>query len=213
MTVIPIMIDLEGKNVVVVGGGRIAKRKLDGLLASGAVLTVISPEVTPEINRWSAENKLSWKPKNFEQRDAELAFMLIIATDDPTVNATVRKAAPPNCLVNASAEAETGNVHFPAHFKRGKLSIAVSTNGASPMLAKKIKQEFQSQFDESYEQYLEFLFEARQLIKQTRLSKNKKEEYLRGFLDPSLLQAKAQKEKLRELQLLVIKNSESQQDY
>lgn len=212
MTVIPIMIDLEGKNVVVVGGGRIAKRKLDGLLDSGAALTVISPAVTPEIIGWAEESKLSWKQKNFEQKDAKSAFMLIIATDDPTVNAAVQKAAPPNCLVNAATEAEAGNVHFPAHFKRGKLSIAVSTNGASPMLAKKIKQELQNEFDESYEQYLEFLFEARQLIKQTCLSKNRKEEYLRGFLDPSLLQAKAQKETLRELQLLVTKDSDSQQD-
>lgn len=203
MTVIPIMIELEGKKVVVVGGGRIAKRKLGSLLDSGAKLTVISPSVTLELNRWAEEGKIVWKQKCFEPKDAEEAFMMVIATDDSAINSAARRAAPPHCLVNASTEAESGNIHFPAHVKRGKLSIAVSTNGASPMLAKKIKQDLQAQFDESYEQYLDFLFEARQLLKQSRLSRSAKEEYLRGFLAESFLQEEAQQETLRELRLLV----------
>lgn len=203
MTVIPIMIELEGKRVVIVGGGRIAKRKLSGLLDSGAELTVISPVAAPEIAEWAEEGKINWKQKNFEPTDAEDAFMMVIATDDPAVNAEARKAAHPHCLVNASAEAKAGNIHFPAHVKRGKLSIAVSTNGASPMLAKKIKQELQAQFDESYERYLEFLFEARQLLKKTQIPQNTKEEYLRGFLDEPFLQTALQQETLRELRRLV----------
>lgn len=203
MTVIPIMIDLEGKEVIVVGGGRIAKRKLELLLASGAVLTVISPSVMPEIDRWAAEGKIIWYQKGFAPKDAAEAFMLVIATDDPAVNAAARQAAPPYCLINASTEAESGNIHFPSHFRRGKLSIAVSTNGASPMLAKKIKQDLQTQFDESYEQYLEFLFEARQLLKHSVISKILKEEYLRRFLDESFLQLEAQQQALGELRFLV----------
>ncbi|MBT2569816.1 NAD(P)-binding protein [Planococcus sp. ISL-110] len=203
MTVIPIMIELEDRRVVVVGGGRVAKRRLDGLLDSGALLTVVSPAVTTEIADWAEEGTITWKPKDFQPKDAEAAFMLIIATDDPTVNAAARKAAPPHCLVNASAEAESGNVHFPAHFKRGKLSIAVSTNGASPMLAKKIKYDLQNQFDESYELYLEFLFRARQLLKQSQLSRNAREEYLREFLDESFLQVETQQQTLCQLRLLV----------
>lgn len=211
MTVIPIMVNLAGKKVVVVGGGKIAKRKLDSLLDSEAGLIVISPAVTPEINRWAEEGKINWLSRRFEPKDAEEAFMLVIATDDPTVNAAARKAAPPNCLVNASAEAESGNVHFPAHFKRGKLSIAVSTNGASPMLAKRIKEDLQTQFDESYEQYLEFLYSARQLLKQALLSRSVKEEYLRNFLDGSFLQNEVQQQTLHELQLLVNKGGDSRQ--
>lgn len=212
MTVIPIMIELENKKVVVIGGGRIAKRRLDGLFESGALLTVVSPAVTSEIAGWAEEGKITWKLKNFEPKDAEAAFMLVIATDDPTVNAAARKAAPPHCLVNASAEAEFGNVHFPAHFKRGKLSIAVSTNGASPMLAKKIKHELQNQFDTSYEQYMEFLFRARQLLKQSELSRQTREEYLREFLDESFLQVETQQQTLCELRLLANKDSNPKQD-
>ncbi|WP_185960095.1 NAD(P)-binding protein [Planococcus soli] len=211
MTVIPIMIDLEDKKVVVVGGGKIAKRKLDVLLDSGAELIVVSPTVTKEINLWAEEEKIIWKQKEFEPQDAEEAFMLVIATDSPTVNAAARKAAPSNCLVNASGEAESGNVHFPAHFKRGKLSIAVATAGASPMLAKKIKQELQMQFDESYEQYLEFLYSARQLLKQTGLPRSAKEEYLRNFLDQSFLHPEIQQQALGELQLLANKAGDSGQ--
>lgn len=207
MTVIPIMIDLGNKNVVVVGGGKIAERKLDGLLDSKASLTVISPSVTPTIQRWVEEGQIGWKQKKFEPKDAEEAFMLVIATNDPVVNAAAQKAAPPNCLVNASTEAESGNVQFPAHFNRGKLSIIVSTNGASPMLAKKIKHELQEQFDESYEQYLDFLYHARQLLKQTKLSRNTKENYLRNFLDKSFLSNEVQQHTLHELQLLAAKDN------
>ena len=210
MTVIPIMIELAEKKVVVVGGGRIAKRKLNALLDSGAVLTVISPTVTPEINRWAEEGKIQWKQKNFDPTEAEEAFMMIIATDDPVVNTAAREAAPPHCLINASTEAEAGNIHFPAHVKRGKLSIAVSTNGASPMLAKKIKQDLQTQFDENYEQYLEFLFEARQLLKQTQLSKSTKEQYLRRFLAESFFQEETQQKTLHELRLLVHEKKDSE---
>ncbi|WP_298824927.1 NAD(P)-binding protein [uncultured Planococcus sp.] len=210
MTVLPIMIELAEKKVIVVGGGRIAKRKLNALLDSGAVLTVISPSVTPEIKQWAEEGKIQWKPKNFDPKEAEEAFMMIIATDDPVVNAAAREAAPPHCLINASTDAESGNIHFPAHFKRGKLSIAVSTNGASPMLAKKIKQDLQTQFDESYEHYLEFLFEARQLLKQTQLSKSRKEEYLRSFLAESFMQEETQQETLHELQLLATEKKDSE---
>ncbi|WP_223634966.1 NAD(P)-binding protein [Planococcus sp. 4-30] len=210
MTVIPIMIELAEKKVIVVGGGRIAKRKLNTLLDSGAVLTVISPAVAPEIKQWAEEGKIQWKQKNFDSKEAEEAFMMIIATDDPVVNAAAKEAAPPHCLINASTEAESGNIHFPAHLKRGKLSIAVSTNGASPMLAKKIKQDLQTQFDESYEHYLEFLFEARQLLKQTQLSKSRKEEYLRNFLAESFMQEETQQETLHELQLLATEKKDSE---
>lgn len=207
MTVIPIMIDLGNKNVVVVGGGKIAERKLDGLLDSKASLTVISPSVTPKIYRWVEKGQIEWKQKKFEPKDAEEAFMLVIATNDPVVNAAAQKAAPPNCLINASAEAESGNVQFPAHFNRGKLSIIVSTNGASPMLAKKIKHELQEQFDGSYEQYLDFLYHARQLLKQTELSRNTKENYLRNFLDKSFLSSEVQQHTLDELRLLAVKDN------
>lgn len=208
MTVVPIMIELAGKKVIVVGGGRIAKRRLDALLDSGALLTVISPAVLPEIAGWAEEERIRWKQKNFDPKEAEEAFMMVIATDDPAVNEAAKKAAPPHCLVNASTAAESGNIHFPAHLKRGKLSIAIATNGASPMLAKKIKKDLQTQFDERYEQYLEFLFEARQLLKQSRLSKSAKEEYLHGFLTESFLQEEVQQETLRELRLLADKDSD-----
>lgn len=201
MTVVPIMVELEGKKVLVVGGGRIAKRKLDNLVDSGAKLTVISPAVVPEIAGWAAEGKIRWQQKSFEPQDAEEAFMMIIATDDAAVNRIARDAAPPHCLVNAATEAVSGTIHFPAHVKRGKLSIAISTNGASPMFAKKIKHELQLQFDERYEQYVEFLFEARQLLKYAPLSKNAKAEYLQSFLDESFLQEEAQQETLLELRL------------
>jgi len=209
MTTIPIMIDIKNKEVVVIGGGHIATRRLERLVDQEARLTVISPTATAEISRWADQELVTWKPRNFEYQDVEKAFMLIVATNDPVSNAAARKAAPPNCLVNAVAEAEFGNIHFPAHFTRGKLSIAVSTNGASPMLAKKINQELANQFDDRYDQYLEFLFAARLLVKKARISSPDKKAYLRTFLDESFLQNAIQQQTLRELQLLVDKTKQN----
>ncbi|AQQ53580.1 NAD(P)-binding protein [Planococcus lenghuensis] len=194
MTVIPLMVDLTNKKVVIIGGGRIAKRKVESLLNSGAELTVVSPDILPEINALYLEQKIHWKQKRFESSDLTEAFLAVVATNDEAVNAAVIEAAPPNSLINAASDVIAGNVHFPARFLRGKLTIAISTNGASPMLAKQIKQELESRYDENYEQYVDFLYEARQLLKQTNLPRHVKDAYLREFLSPSFLQPSMQKE-------------------
>ena len=199
MTVIPMMINLTDKKAVVIGGGRIAKRKLESLLNSGAELTVISPDILPEINTLYLEKKIIWKQKRFESSDVAEAFLIVVATNDEKVNAAVIEAAPHNSLVNAASEAEAGNVHFPAHFHRGKLTIAISTNGASPKLAKQVKQDLEARYDENYGQYVDFLYEARQLLKQSSLPRQVKDDYLSEFLSDAFLQPSIQKQTLLKL--------------
>lgn len=202
MAVIPLMIDLHEKKVVIVGGGHVARRRLTSLLESEAELTVISPEILPEIADLYKKGKVIWKNKKVSIEDLAEAFLIIIATNDSEVNETVRKNAPVNCLINASTDAQSGNVHFPSHLKRGKLSIAVSTNGASPMLASKVKSELSTLYDAHYEQYVDFLFEARTLIKKSKLSKEKKESYLREFLDEAYHSPVLQQQTLQKLHSL-----------
>lgn len=202
MAVIPLMINLHGKKVVIVGGGHVAKRRLISLLESEAKLTVISPKVLPEIADLCKKGKVIWKNKEVSLEDLSEAFLIIIATNDKVVNETVRKNAPANCLINASTDAQTGNVHFPSHLKRGKLSIAVSTHGASPMLASKVKNDLSNLYDAHYEQYVDFLFEARTIIKESALSKEEKESYLREFLDEAYHSPVLQQQTLQKLQSL-----------
>nr|WP_010649749.1 NAD(P)-dependent oxidoreductase [Oceanobacillus massiliensis] len=116
------------------------------------------------------------------------AFLIIVATSDPIVNQEVIQKAPSSALINAAAEADKGNVAFPSTFRRGKLNISISTNGASPQLAVKIRRQLESLYDEKYEDYVDFLYECRKLVKLTSLDKLHqrlllKELLSEGFLD------------------------------
>ena len=199
MPVIPLMVDLKGKNVVIVGGGRVAERRVDSLLDSEGRLTVISPALTGKLHALSREEKISWRKKEFEPNDVTDAFLIISAVDKAEVNQQVIQAAPADSLLNAATEAEAGNVHFPAHLQRGKLSIAVSTNQASPGLAKKIKQELSTTYDQRYEPYLDFLFQVRELIRQAGISRQEKEQYLHELLSDAYLDETRQQQTLRTL--------------
>ncbi|WP_077622238.1 NAD(P)-binding protein [Sediminibacillus massiliensis] len=192
MAHIPLMVNFKGKHIVVVGGGRIAARRINNLLESDATITVISPKVNEEIASLFHKKKIVWMPKNFSDDDLSKADLIIAATDKEAINKAVVEAAPSNSLVNAAGDSATGNVHFPAQFKRGKLTIAVSTNGASPLLAKRVTGELAGRFTEDYEFYLEFLFEAREILKKSNLSIQTRNQYLRKFLEETYLDTSVQ---------------------
>ncbi|MCM3730360.1 NAD(P)-binding protein [Fictibacillus nanhaiensis] len=181
MVSIPLMIDLTGKKVVIVGGGKVAQRRIASLLEASVFIVVVSPEVTTAIEELYKQKRIQWKQKKCSPEDLNDAFLIIVATNNQEVNQTVVHSAPKQALVNAAADAELGNVQFPIQLRRGKLSIAISTNGASPILAKKIKKHLEHYFDDSYENYLDFLFEARTLIKQSTLSDQEKRLLLKNI--------------------------------
>ncbi|MFD2926137.1 NAD(P)-binding protein [Halobacillus naozhouensis] len=199
MLFIPTMLNLEGKKVVVVGGGNVAKRKIDSLLMSKAQLTVVSPSLTDELISYYETGSIDWKQKNFAPADIDEAFLIIAATNSESVNNAVIKAAPGDRLLNAASNVQNGNVSFPAYFTRGKLTIAISTAGASPLFAKKVKQELSCQYNERYEQYLDFLFDVRHLLKKINLSSEEKNNYLHEVLSNTYLDSKKQKDMLHYL--------------
>jgi precorrin-2 dehydrogenase / sirohydrochlorin ferrochelatase len=160
----PIMVRLEGKRVVVVGGGKVSERKVNGLLGTGANITVISPDLTDELRRLVGNREIDWKEKSFAVGDLKEAFMIFATTNDQELNQTIRSLAADHQLVIIADDPEGSDFHVPSHLQRGRLSIAVSTGGASPKLASKIRNELAQQFDDSYEDYLDFLFQARQRI-------------------------------------------------
>lgn len=182
MTITPLMVELSYKNVVIVGGGPVAERRIHSLLESGAFLTVVSPKIEDGIRSLWEDGLLDWRQKYFEAKDLDKAFLIIVATNVSEVNQSVIQASPPNCLVSASADASQGNVQFPAHFKQGKLSISISTNGASPLLSVKLKKQFHTTFDKRYGEYVDFLYESRQLIKHSSLSEIKQRQLLKDLL-------------------------------
>ncbi|MEH7545548.1 precorrin-2 dehydrogenase/sirohydrochlorin ferrochelatase family protein [Neobacillus vireti] len=160
----PIMLQLDTKKVVVIGGGRVAERKVRGLLGTGAQVVVISPEATGEIQTLFLDGKIVWEKKFFSAEDLRGAALIFAATDDKDINQSVKSLAEKQQLVTVADDPDISDFHLPAHVQRGRLSIAVSTGGASPTLAKKLRAELEKIFDERYEEYLEFLFTARQWI-------------------------------------------------
>ena len=164
MVYYPINLNLNGKKVVVVGGGRIAERKITGLIEAMALVTVISPKITSELITYAEEGKIIWREKEFTAEDIRDAFLVFAATNQPEINLAVKEAAAPHQLISRVDDPEESNFILPAVVNRGKLSITVSTSGASPILAKKIKQEIADRYGPEYKEYVDFLYSCRKRI-------------------------------------------------
>ncbi|WP_075980654.1 NAD(P)-binding protein [Bacillus massilinigeriensis] len=181
----PIHIDLSGKEVVVIGGGKVATRKVHGLISSGANITVVSPQISDDIKKLIQDNTICWKEKVFSPTDIAGAFLIIVATNNQETNKMVLESALPQQLINAADDFHESNCIIPSMIKRGKLTISVSTNGASPTLTKYIRKSLEEMFDDRYESYIEFLSESRSFILQKVKDENKKRILLQEIVEDS----------------------------
>ncbi|MGG7619262.1 precorrin-2 dehydrogenase/sirohydrochlorin ferrochelatase family protein [Bacillus coreaensis] len=161
----PVFLNLKHKKVYVIGGGQIAARKLEGLLQSEAVITIISPTINESILTYVSNGLVHWIQKTFELSDIEDAFYIISATNDPHVSTELKKVVS-HQLLNFADDHSSSNVIVPSVVRRGKLAIAVTTSGASPSLSKKIKNELEGIYGEEYEEYVDFLMEKRTFIQE-----------------------------------------------
>lgn len=188
MKVYPAMLCLEGKSAVVVGGGKVAERKIRTLLEAGALVTVISPEVTMQIAAWADSGVITWVERKFcEKTDVQEAFLIIAASNDQKVNKQVFYAANPQQLINVADCPEESNFIVPASFKQGRLIISVSTSGASPGLAAKIKNDLAKQYDETFANYADFLADCRQIVKEQISKQERRNEIFQKLLDEKFL--------------------------
>lgn len=125
----PIVLHVRGRRAVVVGGGKVAARKVYGLLEAEADVVVIAPEAVPDIEALAAKGEIVWRKKTFAEDDLAGAFLVIAATNDRNVNEAVAQAAAPGQLVNVVDDPKRCDFHVPAVIRRGPLTIAVSTGG------------------------------------------------------------------------------------
>ncbi len=168
MSLFPIFVKLEGRLIVVVGGGAIAEGKIPGALAAGARIRLVAPSITPQIAEWVHFGKIDWLPKEFEAADLQGAFLAIAATSAPGVNGAVfREAEARGILCNAVDDIEHCHFYYGAVVQRGDLQIAISTNGKSPALAQRLRKEFEVEFGPEYEAWLQWLGSARDALRAT----------------------------------------------
>ena len=161
----PVILNLENKRVLIVGGGKVATQKTKMLLGQNAEIIVVSPTLTETLHTYALNKEIQWIERVFEKEDTKDAFLVIAATNDRNVNALVGESCIDGQLVNVVDSPGVSNFYNMAFLDRGKLKIAISTEGASPLLAKQIKQDLTEFFDDEYEDYLNFLLAAREKIK------------------------------------------------
>ena len=182
MSLFPMFAKLEGRPVVVVGGGGIAAGKIDGLLQAGAKVIIISPALNSKLTSLVRENKIEWREKEFSSDDLRDAFLVIAATSVPSVNQAVYHAAEERGLLcNAVDDIENCHFYYGAVVQRGDLQIAISTNGKSPALAQRLRKELEAQFGPEYEGWIEWLGAAREVLRASGASQAQNNEMLHNL--------------------------------
>lgn len=203
MSYIPLMFNIKGKNIFIIGGGSVASRRANTLKDSGAVLNIVSPELNDHLNVLWKQGEINWKKKHFEAEDIYNADLVIAATNHKDVNQFVKQSVPPRALLNMTDSGSEGSLVFPGIYRQGKLVFSVSTESASPMLVSQILKELESYYDDRYENYVDFLYTCRMYIKKAALSKDKKNKLLKQLLSEEYLDRKKQKEMLASLNELI----------
>jgi precorrin-2 dehydrogenase/sirohydrochlorin ferrochelatase len=158
----PIILDLADKPVLVVGGGGVALRKARDLADAGAHVHVVSPEFLPE---FTTDERLHLFPEPYEKHHLAGARLVVAATNDEAVNARVAaEARAAGALVNVVDRPELCDFIVPAQVRRGELLIAISTGGASPMFARRLRERLEKEFGPEYEVYLAAMRDMRQEV-------------------------------------------------
>lgn len=163
----PLYLYIDGQRVVVVGGGRVAQRKVRTLLAHGAQVTVVAPQVTDEIRALAGEGRVAWVPREYRDGDLAGARLVFSTTDDRAIDeAVAAEAQRCNIFANVADVPDLCTAVVPSIMQRGRLQIAVSTQGASPGTARDIRRALEDEYPAWWEPYLDLLAQVRALIKQ-----------------------------------------------
>jgi siroheme synthase-like protein len=175
---------LSGRSCLVVGGGEVGLEKVEGLLACDGDVTVVAPDAVPELEAYAAEGSITWERREFSDSDLDGRFMAIAATADTDVNISVYDGAEERAmLVNVVDVPPLCNFILPAIVRSGPLAIAISTAGASPALAKRMKREISEQYGEPYARLAIILNDARGWAKETLPTYQDRKAFFEGIVN------------------------------
>ena len=175
---------LTGRRCVVVGGGEVGLEKVEGLLACDGRVVLVAPDAVPELVELAEEGSIEWIRREYRPGDVENTFIAIAATDDTDVNIRVFEDAERRAmLVNVVDVPPLCNFILPAIVRTGPLAIAISTAGASPALAKRIKAEIAEEFGEPYARLAVLLNEARGWAKATLPTYQDRKAFFEGIVN------------------------------
>lgn len=167
MAYYPIFIEMRGRPCLVIGGGTVAERKVEGLLAVGAPVTVLSPALTDGLEALVKDGRIRHVGREYRPGDLAGSELAFVATDDAEVNAAVaREGRERGVWVNAADDPAHCDFILPSVLRRGDLVVAVATGGASPALSRAIREELEAYFTEDYATLAEVVAEVRRELKE-----------------------------------------------
>ena len=206
----PVFLNISGRECVVVGGGQVAFRKVKVLLEHGAVVEVVSPNVCPELNQLAQSGQIRVLQRSYRVGDLQDVVIAIAATDDSNTNLEVVKEARRKAiLVNVVDDAENSDFIAPSYMRRGDVTIAVSTGGRSPALARKIRTRLEKDFGDEYASLAVLLDEVRAEVKRQGIKVNS--DAWQETLDLGLLSDLVAKGNSEEAKVILLSNLKTRQ--
>jgi len=190
MGLFPMFVKLEGKRCLVVGAGKIGEPKIGGLLDTGARVHVIALEATEAVHAWANAGKITLELRAFAAEDLNGTFLAVVATASRDLNAAIYgEAQRRGILCNVVDVPDYCDFYYGAVVRRGDLQIAISTNGQSPSLAQKLRQQLERQFGPGFARWVAELGETRRLVLASDLAPQRKSDLLHSLASREALKA------------------------
>ncbi len=186
----PMFVKLEGKRCLVVGAGKVGEPKISSLLETGARIHAVALEASEAVHHWARAGKITLEIRGFAPADLDGTFLAIVATASRDLNSSIyREAQRRGILCNVVDVPEYCDFYYPAVVRRGDLQIAISTNGQSPSLAQKLRQQLERQFGPGYARWVAELGETRKLVLASDLDPQRKSDLLHSLASREALKA------------------------
>ena len=184
----PVYLNLQGRRCVIIGGGGVAEGKIARLLESGAEIRVISPDATPGIQRMADAGAIQWEPRPYRPGDLAGAFIAIAATNLREVNRRIfDEAEARGIMLNAVDDPPNCSFIAPSIVQRGPVTVAISTGGASPALARKLRESLQESGDLAWADLANVMAAARARLRQKGMLTAIDPERWQACITPQLL--------------------------
>ncbi|MBI4949875.1 MAG: bifunctional precorrin-2 dehydrogenase/sirohydrochlorin ferrochelatase, partial [Deltaproteobacteria bacterium] len=180
----PVFLDIKGRQSLVIGGGAVALRKIEGLLSAGSKVTVVSPTVTKAVKGLADKGSISLIKRKYREGDLVGVFLVVTASNDRAVNESVyNEAKKRGVLINSVDAPERCSFIVPSIIDRDPLLIAVSTSGAAPLLAKKIRERLEGEIGEEYGKFTDLIGKVRNKLLKSNIDRVKKESVIKALVN------------------------------
>ncbi|MBU4344790.1 MAG: bifunctional precorrin-2 dehydrogenase/sirohydrochlorin ferrochelatase [Desulfobacteraceae bacterium] len=185
----PVNLDILNRKCLVVGGGSVGTRKVITLLDCGAIVTVVSPDITEKLLELAGNGSITWEKRSYLVSDLDTMFLVIGATNDEELNRQISADAEKiNLLCNIADRPKVCNFILPSIVNRGDLVISISTSGKSPAFAKKLRKELEKQFGEEYAEFLRLMGAIRKKLLRKKHQPEVHKHFFEQLINSSLIE-------------------------